>query len=302
MLLRITSGNQFGMEKEEAYRIIQSRDHYKNVIIQGFQMYSGTQKKKIRTIEKELARLEELIAKCERELGFRTAELEYGPGLPVNYFADDGFDEEGMLHSFAAALEAMSYAGHITVEMGRFAASSCGYYLTSVGDIKTHKEQNILITDGGNHQLKYFGQNMGMRTPKYEYLRSTGGLTSLRTDFSMQISGGAAQASACAGSDSAAPSWDVYGALCTVHDVIAKELPIDGPHIGDCFVFKNIGAYSVTEGMALFLSRDLPLILSYSEEAGVQVLRKRMAASEINCPGQESESTVLYIQNRENNN
>ena len=266
VLIRITSGNQFGVDEEEACRMIRERASYTNLKITGFQMYTGTQKKKLRTIEKELNRLDALIARCADEYGFTATELEYGPGLPVNYFEDDAFDEEAMLTGFCSLLSGMQYSGHKCVEMGRFAASSCGYYLTSAGDVKTSKGQNIVICDGGSHQLKYFGQNMGMRIPFFDVIKSG------REDQP---------------ADQNDSKWSIFGALCTVHDVIAREAVLDDPQPGDLFIFKNTGAYSVTEGMALFLSRDLPTVLSFDQGTGVRILRNRMAASDINCAENE---------------
>ncbi len=77
--------------------------------------------------------------------------------------------------------------------------------------------------------------------------------------------------------------WNIYGALCTVHDVIAADLPLDRPAPGDLFVFQNTGAYSVTEGMALFLSRDIPMVLSYDHREGFRIMRERLYAGEFNC-------------------
>jgi diaminopimelate decarboxylase len=48
-----------------------------------------------------------------------------------------------------------------------------------------------------------------------------------------------------------------------------KNLPIGTPNFGDMIIFYNTGAYSVTEGIYLFLSRKCPLItaVSYDESA-----------------------------------
>ncbi|MEG1477672.1 MAG: diaminopimelate decarboxylase, partial [Oscillospiraceae bacterium] len=44
-------------------------------------------------------------------------------------------------------------------------------------------------------------------------------------------------------------------------------------NIGDTLCFCNIGAYSVTEGLYLFLSRRLPKILLYSQARGIITAR-----------------------------
>lgn len=67
--------------------------------------------------------------------------------------------------------------------------------------------------------------------------------------------------------------WTICGSLCTVADVIVKNLPIGQPDKEDLLFFYNIGAYSVTEGIYLFLSRTLPKIITYDKNGIVEVLR-----------------------------
>lgn len=57
-----------------------------------------------------------------------------------------------------------------------------------------------------------------------------------------------------------AEKWNLCGSLCTVADVLIRNLEIAPPEEEDYFLFEKIGAYSVTEGIYLFLSRDLPKI------------------------------------------
>ena len=63
-----------------------------------------------------------------------------------------------------------------------------------------------------------------------------------------------------------------------------KQLPVKNLQPGDVFVFEKTGAYSVTEGMALFLSRDLPAVISWSEKDGFRLLRERQSVSSLNTP------------------
>ena len=72
------------------------------------------------------------------------------------------------------------------------------------------------------------------------------------------------------------------GSLCTVNDVILKDIELQQLHLGDCIVFKKCGAYSVTEGMAMFLSRELPQILFYSKDDGLKTVRKRIGTDVFN--------------------
>lgn len=258
VLLRLTSGNQFGMDEEEVRRIVAERAKYPFLDIVGIQQYSGTQKHSEKRLRRQLSRLDGLISSLREESGFETRELEYGPGLPVFYFRDDeAFDEEAFLGEFASALADMAFQGHITLELGRSIAAECGYYLTAAADCKTNKGQHYVILDGGLHQMNYYGQSMAMRVPTVYRLRERDGEEAL---------------------------WNLCGSLCTVNDILVKQLPVKNLQPGDVFVFEKTGAYSVTEGMALFLSRDLPAVVAWSEKDGFRLLRERQSVSSLNTP------------------
>lgn len=258
VLLRLTSGNQFGMDEEAVRRIVAERAKYPFLDIVGIQQYSGTQKHSEKRLRRQLSRLDGLISSLREESGFETRELEYGPGLPVFYFQDDeAFDEEAFLGEFASALADMAFQGHITLELGRSIAAECGYYLTAAADCKTNKGQHYVILDGGLHQMNYYGQSMAMRVPTVYRLRERDGEETL---------------------------WNLCGSLCTVNDILVKQLPVKNLQPGDVFVFEKTGAYSVTEGMALFLSRDLPAVISWSEKDGFRLLRERQSVSSLNTP------------------
>ena len=49
-LIRVTSGNQFGVDESELEDIIANRTQYPNIDFYGIQCYTGTQKKKIKQI------------------------------------------------------------------------------------------------------------------------------------------------------------------------------------------------------------------------------------------------------------
>ena len=68
-------------------------------------------------------------------------------------------------------------------------------------------------------------------------------------------------------------SWNLCGALCTVSDVVVKRFPLHKPQLHDILVFERVGAYSVTEGIYLFLSRPLPRIYFWTEGEGLRMVR-----------------------------
>ena len=67
----------------------------------------------------------------KNDYGFDGEELEYGPGFYVSYFEgeEDG-DWEEQVRSLSTLLRSLPFSGTWILEMGRFLAASCGYYLT----------------------------------------------------------------------------------------------------------------------------------------------------------------------------
>ena len=250
VLLRVTSGNQFGLDESDLERIVKNRDEYKSVNIRGIQCYSGTQKKKIQVISEELKWLDDICNRLYEKYGFKTEELEYGPGLPYNYFGTESYDNNfDFLKELSEELNPLKERYSITLEMGRFLVSECGMYVTSVADIKVNRNQNYVIVDGGINHINYYGQTMAMKVPAYSYVKHDGTVIKDTDKYSV-LTGGDHE------------RWTVCGSLCTVADVVVKNLPIGTPDMRDKIIFYNIGAYSVTEGIYLFLSRKMPKIIA----------------------------------------
>ena len=257
VILRLTSGNQFGMSEEEIISILENRSKYNMLNIMGIQYFSGTQKKLSRRIIKELEYVDDFVQKLKNELGFVTEELEFGPGFPVMYFeAETDFDENTYLMEIADKIKNLKYQGHITMELGRSISASCGSYYTKVVDKKTNKEGNFAILDGGMHHIVYYGQMMAMKKPMLDIIPK-------RSDN--------------------VENWNLVGALCTINDLIVKGLPVSSLELGDVFVFKNTGAYAMTEGISLFLSRDLPKVV-FVKDGKIEIVRNNIHTYKLNMP------------------
>lgn len=271
VLLRLNAGSQFGMSKEDLCDAIARRADYPGVQIVGIHYFAGTQRKKLSEQKAELAMLKELMDELKEKFGYQVEKLEYGPGLPVPYFTTEDFaDTLAPIKEIAADLQAVAEVVHLTVEMGRFYVSECGYYLTKVMDQKSNKGTNYAIVDGGMNHLNYLGQMMGMKVPVIKH-------------FSMGQSDRHNLGVSLAENLSEEANWSLIGSLCTTADVIVRQAAFKNLCLGDALAFSNIGAYSVTEGIHLFLSRTMPKILLYRGEGLVQVARDFMETSQWNC-------------------
>ena len=258
--LRLTSGNQFGMDSENLKRAVAERGSYEGVDIVAIHYYSGTQKKKLAVVEKELAELEELADILEERFGLSGISLEYGPGLPADYFGDDPEGRDmAVLAEAGAMIAAVAARRSVTVEFGRFLASPCGTYLTAAADIKNNNGENFVICDGGINHLKYYGQTMAMQTPPITLLGDHGEKTE---------------------------DYTLCGSLCTTADILVRKVTLPALSVGDVLAFGRCGAYSVTEGIGLFLSRQLPRIVLHSERGGNRLLRDFYGTDILNSPAE----------------
>lgn len=266
VLLRLTSGAQFGMDESIVENIIEHRNKYPDIIIDGIHFFSGTQKKKIEKMEEELQYLNHFIKRLEDKFQFRTLQLEYGAGLAVPYFEGERFEEvyqnlEELIHK----INDIRICDSITLELGRYFTWFCGQYLTRVEDIKCNNGHAYAIVDGGIHQLNYYGQNMAMRVPQIHLIK---GMDVVEMKESTLVSSN---------------EWTICGSLCTFADVLVRKWTGSVLAIGDYLSFENVGSYSVTEAPALFLSRRLPTIYDWSQKEGLKCVRSNKEAYEWNC-------------------
>ena len=116
--------------------------------------------------------------------------------------------------------------------------------------------ERFAIVDGGIHQIAYYGQFMAMKLPCMRCLPA---------------------------SEEPQEPWNICGSLCTTNDILVKEWPTRPLAPGDVLAFEKAGAYCVSEGIALFLSRDLPaVVLKSAHDAKEHLLRPHMETYVLN--------------------
>lgn len=248
LLLRLSSQNQFGMSSAQIEKTISESQRIPLIQIIGLHYFSGTQKSNMERVVHELFYLDDICVKLEEKFGISFECLEYGPGMYVEYFQEQNeWNPENALRKISSCVESMRFKGRVTLEMGRFLAAACGYYITAVQEVKLGERERYVLVDGGIHHMHYEGQMLAMKIPYFRQLPFK--VEQWRERF------------------------NVCGALCTSNDMLARQVPLNEPHQGDLLVFERVGAYSMTEGMSLFLSRDLPAVIAWQEKSGFTLLR-----------------------------
>lgn len=262
VLLRLNAGSQFGMSREDLFSVIENRNKYSNIEIVGIHFFAGTQRKKLDKQKKELAMLKELYEEIFEKYNLKLQKLEYGPGLSVPIFEADNFDDTLQpMKELSETLQEVATWTELTIEMGRFYVTEIGYYLTTVMDQKSNEGINYAILDGGMNHLNYFGQIMGMKIPVIKHLKEKN-------------------------INESEKDWSLCGSLCTTADVIVRQVKMKNLEKDDVLAFCNVGAYSITEGIYLFLSRMMPRVILYDEKIGSKLVRDFYDSSILN--------TIIY--------
>lgn len=270
---RLTNDSQFGMDRSDIEMLLQRDDPF--VKIEGLHYFSGTQKRNFKNIYKELEEAYDTVRDLNENFDAEIEVIEFGPGFRVDYFENKGEEPDPMSVSdeewqeLSGLIEKIQKKYAVRLEMGRFIAASSGCYVLKVCDIKHNKDIDYAITDGGIHQVNYDGQIKGMYKPVIEHLKMDRDEDNDRTKGEKK-------------------PWTIAGSLCTMNDILVRNLELEDLRCNDCLVFENTGAYSVTEGMAVFLSHELPAVYLMSEESGLKLIRQKFETYRLNTMNGEN--------------
>lgn len=303
--IRLSSGNQFGVDKVTLEKLIENVNSSDNLNLAGIHFFSGTQKT-LKRISSELSELKTYGSEL-REKYNRDFCLEFGPGIGTDYFGsveNDGrtaeiLHAEEQLDGLAKIVEETGIGDifkNITFEYGRFIAAPAAKYYTGVADIKSTFGTNYAILEGGIHQLTYYGSMAGMKVPYIDVIKMSANDDTLSGDGKKSSDSGSTDADKLT-QDSGSMNTDkltqnpdspdesaeyvLAGSLCSVNDILVRKAVLPELKKGDVLSFDLAGAYALTEGIALFLSRDLPAILIRDND-DIRIIRDHIETNPIN--------------------
>ena len=241
LLLRLSSGGRFGMDKEEAAQCVHICDKSRSVRVVGLHYYPGTQRSEAGKLRGELEYFRQSLNGLCELVGSDISEIQIGCGVGFPHFVGEKEEEYvAVMDEAARFVHNLRKKYKVIYEVGRCAAASAGVYVTKVFQIKERKNKKILFCLGGTNHLRYPGGMLGIRTPYIENLCK-------------EPSGKLADCMIC-------------GALCNEADVLARSAAVDeSVQRGDLLIFYGVGAYSATEAPNLFLSMEMPSVLVYNK-------------------------------------
>ncbi len=239
VLLRLSSGNQFGMNVPEIEKILSDRSQYPSLEISGIHYYAGTQRQFRYQLERDFRLLADALDYFENK-GVSMKELQIGGGLGFPLFETDKIEEyENAADYLFGFIRSLSEHYQVTYECGRVIAANAGRYVTKVFEKKQREGREILFVQGGSHHIRYYGNVVGQRAP------FIGGITKEKRQGECE--------------------YMVCGSLCSSADILSMEFKHRPIEIGDYLLFYNAGAYNLQEASNLFLGMEMPGILRYNK-------------------------------------
>ena len=149
IMLRLTSGNQFGMELSLVEELMIESLENPYLKIAGLHYFSGTQKTDVSFMTQELLYLNGIYKQFKKRYGIELDEMEYGPGIYVEYFQKQkGWEVEAAFQKLRMCVKNMSFQGTLTLELGRSLTATCGYYVTTIQELKQNGNESYAIVDG----------------------------------------------------------------------------------------------------------------------------------------------------------
>jgi diaminopimelate decarboxylase len=244
VILRISAGNQFGMSINDIKSSL--KEPLISASIVGVHYYPTTMRLTESDVNNDFAKFRSVLDELSE---FNITEIEYGGGIGIDYYGDS--DHWVVAKILASNLKTMANKYRIIYEAGRILAADAGFYITRVVDIKEIKEQNFVIVNGGRHHFTYHGGVTKLSKKKPPCISI---IQNHQTNETAK--------------------YTIVGALCNAGDILAVDVEIPLVAEGDYIVFHNAGAYCVTEGTTLFLSRDIPAIF-FTRNDILEILRPR---------------------------
>lgn len=231
---------QFGMDLASLHNHSQQILSLKNIKILGIHVYNGTRLldanliieniKKILNLAKELSSSWQIAFKC----------IDIGGGLGIPYFTGENALDINLVttevtrltNEFRKSFPDTSFI----LECGRFLVGESGILVGKVLDIKNSHQETFLITD------------VGMNC----HLAATGIASFIKRNFPISSISGENN------HKKTMQAYNITGPLCTPGDLIAKQIVLPNPKVGDLIIIHQAGAYGLTASPGRFLSHGYP--------------------------------------------
>lgn len=232
--------SQFGIDEEELEAAIDGLMTLPHLELVGFHIYSGTNSIRAEAIEENFGIFVDLFRRACGYADLRPRKLIFGSGFGLAYTEgetplDVGAVADAVL-PLIDALKAEPRFAQTTclLEMGRWIVGPAGWLLTRVVREKLSRGVEFRMCDAGfNNHLAACGMMGTVIRRNWRFLNVT----------SPEVASGIVT---------------LVGPLCTSIDVLASNLSLPAPRMGDVLAVCNSGAYGLTASPTRFISHPEP--------------------------------------------
>lgn len=246
----------FGVDEEEMGSVVDALQQSPRVRVSGVHIFAGTQILDAAVLGAQYRKCIELARALAKILKGRLTTVDFGGGLGIPYLEGDrDLDLEAYareVRDLLAALEDETFAStRFLVEPGRYLTGEAGIYVSRVIDVKSSRGKSYAVLDGGmNHHLAASG-NLGQV---------------IKRNFPIAVLNRL-------GEPTRQPV-DVVGPLCTPLDVLARNVELPQPRVGDLVGVFQSGAYARSASPLGFLSHSAPPEVLVSDGQHKEIRRR----------------------------
>jgi diaminopimelate decarboxylase len=232
--------SQFGIDEEEIEAALDQISAMPHLDLVGFHIYSGTNSLSVDAIAANFANFIRIFRHVSAHAGIAPRKLIFGSGFGVPYT-----DGEAPLDVAALAAEVTPLIDDLKsdsrfakavcmLEMGRWIVGPAGWLLTQVIRAKTSRGVDMRMCDAGfNNHLAACGMMGTVIRRNWRYLNVS------------HPTGPVGE-------------YNLVGPLCTTIDILASNLSLPEPRVGDVLAVCNSGAYGLTSSPTRFISHPEP--------------------------------------------
>ena len=256
---------KFGVDEESLLAHKPLLDSLKHVRVTGIHVFLRSQVLSHAALAALFDAVFALAVRCREILGRNPEFVNFGAGLGIPSSGDSAaLDLDSLRHKVRGLVKnyAPSLPGcALLLESGRFLAAKAGIFLCRIEDIKESRGTRYVIAPGGlNGFLRPPVMNLLHAMPSplpgpYEPLFSSS--EAHRVSLPEKNAGKPQRVTVC-------------GNLCTSLDVLAKDILLPDPQVGDILAISNAGAYAATLSPFAFASFPRPAEI-YMDSEGSEV-------------------------------
>ena len=241
----------FGIDEERIDNAVVLAGQLRNLSLQGFHVYAGTQCLDNCSIVENLANTAKLFSRLSSQHDLSPSILIFGSGFGIPYHENDkGIDVKEIARLTIPIFrelkeESLAEGGHMLLEMGRFIVGECGAFVTRVLNVKETRGAQILVLDGGMNQFLGASGNLGSIIKRNYPVHNIS-----NSDQAVQ------------------QEYDISGPLCTNIDTLGRKVSLPETRPGDILVFGCGGAYGLTASPINFITHRPPSELMIDFEHG----------------------------------